>query len=62
MERNKLSIEEAKKRILVQPSNIEQILNAHVVVSTLWSHEVSQQQVHKAWNEIMKDLQKYPKG
>ncbi|XP_011494595.1 PREDICTED: bifunctional coenzyme A synthase-like [Ceratosolen solmsi marchali] len=62
MERNKLSTEEAKKRILVQPSNIEQIHNAHVVVSTLWSHEISQQQIQKAWNEIKKDLEKYPKN
>lgn len=60
MERNKFSEEEAKKRVLVQPSNEEQILSAHVVLCTLWSHQVTQQQVEKAWNEIMKDLKKNP--
>ncbi|XP_058800308.1 bifunctional coenzyme A synthase-like [Phymastichus coffea] len=62
MERNKFSEEEAKKRILVQPNNVEQVKNAHVVFATLWSHEITQQQIQKAWNEILKDLKKYLKS
>ncbi|KAJ8679558.1 hypothetical protein QAD02_015345 [Eretmocerus hayati] len=56
MERNKLSKEEAERRILVQPDNTEQVDNAHVVFSTLWSHNFTQQQVQKAWGEIVKNL------
>ncbi|KAL7305220.1 hypothetical protein TKK_0002605 [Trichogramma kaykai] len=56
MDRNKLSEEEAEKRILVQPSNVEQVHNAHVILSTLWSHEFTESQVQKGWSEIMKDL------
>ncbi|XP_008217932.1 bifunctional coenzyme A synthase [Nasonia vitripennis] len=62
IERNKLSEEQAKTRILVQPSNVEQVANAHVVVSTLWSHEVTQQQVQRAWDEIQKDLKNHAKS
>ncbi|XP_014205751.1 bifunctional coenzyme A synthase-like [Copidosoma floridanum] len=56
MNRNNLTKEEAEKRILVQPGNIEQVKNAHVVISTLWSYEVTQQQVERAWNEVIRDL------
>lgn len=60
MERNSLSEDEAKQRITVQPSNVQQINEANVVVSTLWSHEVTQKQVQKAWNELMNHLKEIP--
>lgn len=60
MERNSLSEEEAKQRITVQPSNVQQINEANVVVSTLWSHEVTQKQVQKAWDELMSYLKELP--
>lgn len=52
MERNSLSEDEARQRITVQPSNVQQVNEANVVVSTLWSHEVTQKQVQKAWDEL----------
>lgn len=58
MERNKLTEDEAKNRILVQPTNQVQVENAHVVFSTMWSHAITQKQVEKAWNEIQSDLKK----
>lgn len=58
MVRNKLTEDEAKQRVLVQPSNVEQVENAHIVICTLWSHQITQQQIEKAWNEVIKDLKK----
>lgn len=60
MERNSLSEKEARQRITVQPNNVQQINEANVVVSTLWSHEVTQKQVQKAWNELMTYLNENP--
>ncbi|XP_057320755.1 bifunctional coenzyme A synthase [Microplitis mediator] len=55
MERNNLSREEAEMRIKVQPSNVEQVNEATVVLSTLWSHEITLSQVQKAW-ELLKEF------
>lgn len=52
MDRNKVSREEAQMRIKVQPSNLEQVHEAHVVLSTMWDPEVTQEQVQHAWNEL----------
>ncbi|XP_012256284.2 bifunctional coenzyme A synthase [Athalia rosae] len=52
MERNGLTENEAKLRIGAQPTNTEQIDNANVVVSTMWSHEVTLKQVQKAWDYL----------
>ena len=52
IERNGLSKEEAESRISSQPSNVEQVAEATVVFCTVWSHDVTLQQVQKAWNEL----------
>lgn len=56
MERNNFSKEEAEQRIKVQPSNVEQVNEATVVLSTLWSHEVTLRQVQKAWDSLKEFL------
>ncbi|EZA48353.1 hypothetical protein DMN91_008338 [Ooceraea biroi] len=56
MERNGLTEEAAKLRIGIQPSNTEQVKEANVVISTLWSHEVTLEQVEKAWKELTSAL------
>ena len=60
MERNSLSENEARLRISVQPSNVQQINEANVVISTLWSHEITQKQVQKAWDELKAYLDEMP--
>ncbi|XP_076245158.1 bifunctional Phosphopantetheine adenylyltransferase - Dephospho-CoA kinase [Calliopsis andreniformis] len=57
-ERNGLTEDEAKLRIQVQPTNVEQVNEATVVICTLWSHNVTEEQVQKAWNELMTFLNK----
>ncbi|XP_011308959.1 bifunctional coenzyme A synthase [Fopius arisanus] len=52
MERNNLTELEAEARINVQPSNIEQVEAATVVFSTLWSHQVTLEQVNRAWKAV----------
>lgn len=52
VERNGLTEPEAKLRVEAQPSNTEQINNANVVISTIWSHEVTQKQIQKAWDYL----------
>lgn len=52
MNRNELSEEAAKLRIEIQPSNTEQIKEANVVICTLWSHEITLEQVERAWKEL----------
>ncbi|XP_015599142.1 bifunctional coenzyme A synthase [Cephus cinctus] len=58
VERNALSEDEARLRIKVQPSNIEQVNEAHVVISTLWSHDVTEKQVQTAWDQLQTYLAK----
>lgn len=52
MTRNGLTEAEAKLRIQVQPSNVEQVNAANVVICTLWSHDITREQVQKAWDEL----------
>nr|XP_033328729.1 bifunctional coenzyme A synthase-like [Megalopta genalis] len=52
MDRNGLTETDAKLRIQVQPSNVEQVKEANVVICSLWSHDVTRGQVQKAWNEL----------
>ncbi|XP_034947383.1 bifunctional coenzyme A synthase [Chelonus insularis] len=59
VERNNLSVEEAELRIKAQPSNIEQVNEATVVLSTLWSHEITLKQVQKAWDLLKKFLSEH---
>jgi len=61
MNRNKLSEEAAKLRIEIQPSNTEQVKEANVVICTLWSHEITLEQVEKAWKELTAALAKEQK-
>lgn len=58
MNRNELSEEAAKSRIEIQPSNTEQVKEANVVICTLWSHEITLEQVEKAWKELTAALAK----
>ncbi|XP_017887974.1 bifunctional coenzyme A synthase [Ceratina calcarata] len=58
MERNRLTEDEAKARIQVQPSNLEQVNEANVVICSLWSHDITAEQVQKAWNETIAFLSK----
>jgi len=58
MNRNGLSEEAAKLRIEMQPSNIEQVKEANVVICTLWSHEETLIQVERAWRELITELNK----
>lgn len=51
-ERNKLSQDEARKRITLQISNADRIKHANVIFSTLWEREFTQQQVMKAWKML----------
>ena len=46
MNRNKLSEEEALKRINSQMTNENRIAKSNVILSTLWEYDVTQKQVH----------------
>ncbi|KAI0210275.1 Bifunctional coenzyme A synthase [Lamellibrachia satsuma] len=50
MERNKISKEEATRRIESQLSNQARVNRANVIICTLWEYEVTQKQVEKAWS------------
>lgn len=56
MERNNLSEEDAKARIMSQMKNSVVVANSNVVFSSLWSFEYSQLQAEKAWNELLQRL------
>ncbi|EGI69332.1 PREDICTED: bifunctional coenzyme A synthase [Acromyrmex echinatior] len=58
MNRNGLSEEAAKLRINTQPSTMEQVKEANVVICTLWSYERTLVQVERAWKELTQDLNK----
>lgn len=62
MTRNGLTEEQAKLRIQVQPSNVEQVNAANVVICTLWSHDITREQVQKAWDELQTFLSKHRKS
>lgn len=61
VERNAMTEAEVESRIQAQPSNIEQVAEATVVLSTMWSHEVTLEQVQRAWNELKTFLAESPK-
>ncbi|KAK7863893.1 hypothetical protein R5R35_007225 [Gryllus longicercus] len=54
--RNNLSKEDAESRISAQPSNLEMVSQAHVVLCTLWEPEYTQKQVQKAWDNLQNFL------
>ncbi|KAG7308513.1 hypothetical protein JYU34_005725 [Plutella xylostella] len=56
MARNGLPEEEARQRVLSQPSNQEQVAAAHVVFSPYWSPEHTQRQVDRAWDDLQELL------
>lgn len=56
MNRNGLSEQIAKSRVAVQPSNVDQVKEANIVICTLWSHDNTQKQVKKAWQELTTSL------
>ncbi|XP_053971674.1 bifunctional coenzyme A synthase [Hylaeus volcanicus] len=62
IDRNGLTPDDAKARIQVQPSNVEQVNEANVVICSLWSHDITQMQVQKAWNELMAFLSEQVKS
>ncbi|CAD7006594.1 bifunctional coenzyme A synthase isoform X2 [Ceratitis capitata] len=55
--RNGLSEEEARKRIDSQMGNSEVVSRSHIVFSSQWSDEFTQQQVDKAWSILMQDIE-----
>lgn len=57
VERNGLTEDAARQRIDSQMSNEEIVKHSHVVFSSLWSHEYTQQQAEKAWSQLQKHLQ-----
>lgn len=59
IERNILPESEAKRRIEIQPSNVDQVKEANVVFCTLWEHNFTMEQVKKAWNELMTYLSQH---
>ncbi|KAI4457236.1 dephospho-coa kinase-related [Holotrichia oblita] len=58
-ERNKLSAEEAKSRLASQIDNKKYIEAANVVFYSYWGAEITQKQVDKAWELLLKRI-KYP--
>lgn len=56
MERNRLSEEEAMRRLAAQPSNQFFVDHAHIVIGTQWELEVSRGQVEKAWLKLMEKI------
>jgi len=53
MERNKLSEEDALKRIRSQLTNDQRLAKAHIVLGNQWGREESKKQVDQAWAGIM---------
>lgn len=49
VQRDKVTEDEAAKRIDNQMNNEERVVRAHVVFCSLWPHEYTRQQVAKAW-------------
>ncbi|OAD58542.1 Bifunctional coenzyme A synthase [Eufriesea mexicana] len=53
IDRNGITEIDAKLRIQAQPSNTEQINEANVVICSSWSHDITEEQVQRAWDETM---------
>lgn len=56
IERNNLTIDEAKARIASQVENSVVVEHSNVVFSSLWSYDYSQLQADKAWTELITRL------
>ncbi|KAH8379239.1 hypothetical protein KR009_003827, partial [Drosophila setifemur] len=56
MERNKLSEEEARKRLASQVPNPEILAKSHVIFSSQWDHDFTQKQAERAWKMLIKEL------
>ncbi|KAL5006772.1 hypothetical protein ScPMuIL_015578 [Solemya velum] len=56
MERNKLSREEASKRVNNQMSNVERVSLSNVVLCALWEYDYTQTQVERAWTLLKKRM------
>lgn len=54
IERNGLTLEEAKSRVASQMPNKERLSHANVIFCTLWDRSFTHQQVLKAWNMLQK--------
>ncbi|KAJ1135989.1 hypothetical protein NDU88_002416 [Pleurodeles waltl] len=54
MQRDGVSEEFAKNRLANQMTNSQRVEHANVVLCTLWEPEVTQNQVQKAWNLLLK--------
>ncbi|KAL1238518.1 Bifunctional coenzyme A synthase [Trichinella spiralis] len=52
VERNKLTEEDARRRLNAQLSNDEIIKNSHVVFCSLWHYSCTKMQVAKAWRDL----------
>lgn len=57
VERNGLTEEAAGQRIDSQTSNATLVEHSNVVFSSLWTHEYTQKQAERAWNELQGQLQ-----
>ncbi|XP_016932091.4 bifunctional coenzyme A synthase [Drosophila suzukii] len=56
IERNNLSVEEAKKRLASQVPNTEIVTKSHVIFSSQWDHDFTQKQAERAWQMLTKEL------
>lgn len=56
VQRNGLSEEASRARVAAQMNNEERVQRSHVVLSTLWEPEFTQQQVEKAWELLLKRI------
>ncbi|KAI4501903.1 hypothetical protein M0802_003238 [Mischocyttarus mexicanus] len=59
LKRNNLSEEEAKKRITMQPSNVDLVKEANVVFCTMWDRDFTKEQVQNAWDELTEYISPY---
>ena len=58
MKRNKLSEEEATKRLSAQPPSQVYVDHAHIVIGTQWEPEVTRGQVERAWLQLMETIER----
>ncbi|CAF4355396.1 unnamed protein product [Rotaria socialis] len=56
VERDRISIEEAKRRLSAQISNQERFSYANVLFCTYWAESVTQKQVEHAWNLLLQRI------
>ncbi|XP_029429876.1 bifunctional coenzyme A synthase isoform X2 [Rhinatrema bivittatum] len=56
MNRDGVSEDAARKRLVNQLSNSERVAKSNVVLCTVWEPEITQQQVQKAWNLLQERI------